>query len=209
MKFLNVLQMICLILASSQFAFSEVCEKNLVLSKSSVIEKTHLENGDTKISKSCHDKNILITSGSSGSPYEVGLPADTIPKSLSLDRSFGEKEGNIKFTKKGVKIIEPGDYSVSFSIDLGTPSESNALRLQVILKLNDDFDPNNPLNISSSAVIPSPGTAIIQGTGILRNVKKRTNLSLVGINRGIDGSAVLVNGWKISLFKINKCKSCD
>lgn len=137
----------------------------------------------------------------STSPYPITVP-------LSLHRNIGSTQGHIHLTSSGLKIDAPGDYWVSFAAFLLNNQENYAALIPVFLLRNDIFDPTDTMTLSTIVSLPSGFVNVAQISGILRNVKKGTRLSLVATNGGSpDPQPITVIAWDISLFKI-PCDCC-
>lgn len=127
----------------------------------------------------------------------------TVPLSMHGNRSL--KEGKIKTTSTGVRILEEGDYLVTFSTLMNNFDSSSEAIMAVLLVENGIFDPNGPIgtSIGTTAKFPPNFVNTVTATGILKNVKKGTLLSLVASNGGSPNPPpVTVINWNIVVTKL-------
>lgn len=120
---------------------------------------------------------------------------------LSQHRSGGFKKGDIQLTDTGVKINASGTYSISFAANLLNPGSTSA---QILISLSENgvFTPSAN-TIGCIVQLPRGLATIVQRTGILKNVKKGTTLSIIASI--VDGSEpqTIAVGWNISLFRLH------
>ncbi len=139
--------------------------------------------------------------------YNIYVPF--YPSSVLLSRNANRnfKEGEVSSKSTGLKINEAGNYSVSFSAVLQSNDPINTVYLPVFLVTNGNFNPMNINTFGSVAIIPVGNVGVVQGSGILHNVKEGTTLTLVATNTA-DPNAVPITvvNWSINAFKI-PCES--
>lgn len=171
-------------------------DNNIICSQSHHCKKHHCTN-------SCQLGTASFSTTNPAQWYIVNAPAYPNTAPLSLYRNGGFTEGDVRLTSTGLKIRKSGNYSVNFSAFLLNNDPINSFLFPVFLVPNGVFDPTNT-SIITSLVSLTPGLpGVVQATGILKNVKAGTKLSLVVTNGSTSIPVpVTVIAWSISLFKI-------
>jgi len=143
--------------------------------------------------------------------YPIVVPPHPMTTPLSLDRTLGFAEGDIKLTPTGLKICRAGTYLVNFTAIVGNTTTTNDI-ISVFLILNDLFDPNNTETVGNSATVrgEDPANFIVTsivGSGILKNVPCGTTLSLVASNgeNPFQSDLLQVLAWEITANRIAGC----
>lgn len=135
-------------------------------------------------------------------PDAMMLPISINSTPISLHSNSGFTQGNEVKTDSGLRLNEPGNYSVSFSIilsNLNTP-DTSTLIVPVFLEVSGMVNPLTTLG--TVVVIPDSFIATGNFTGILPNVTAGATLRLVASNGGDGSREVSVVGWTINAFKI-------
>src|SRR6185295_7794234 len=113
--------------------------------------------------------------------YSITSPVYPNFTSFSQLQNKGFKNGKINLTNKGVGIEESGDYWVSFTAKLQNPNEDVVGQVLLILVKNGKYNSDHELeNIFGDVVnvVSSSSPITIQGSGILKGLKKGEKLSL-------------------------------
>lgn len=205
MKFFSAPKIACLLVLTSQMIFAGNSDSNTHLLKSSL----HNDIVAGLIAKG-NDSDRYATSGFAGSPYPLN-GVDGSGVILSQNRNFGKKSGAISLTSEGVEVDKRGDYLVNFSVLINNldGGEDSFVPYQVLVQRSDNFDINDPLNVSGISVFDvqsegsiGEGNFIVLGDGILKNVAPGTRISL--IIRSFFGPTrdITVSNWKISISEI-------
>jgi hypothetical protein len=135
-------------------------------------------------------------------PYSVVPPLYPTVSPISLNATKGFSKGKAKARAYGLKINKQGDYSASFQITLLNQDVAPG-RFVIYLVRNGNFSPNDAeLLVDEVSLMPGEITTL-SNSGILRNVKPGTTLSLVAANKLQPGGlSVGVQYWNINAFRI-------
>ena len=149
----------------------------------------------------------FLPSSGINDPYTIDTQffPQTVP--LSLARNFGTKEGNVKLESTGLKILESGDYLVSFTALINN-TNADQVFVPLFLVRDNAFDPTNQNYVGGSTTIPGQFITEIQGTGILYDVKKDTHLSILATNVAPSlpqPVSLSIYAWSITVLKICCC----
>ncbi len=140
----------------------------------------------------------------------------TVPLSLNGNRGFDE--GDITVTDTGITINRSGDYWVNMTAIVSyivpdpqilapIPAVGSEFIIPVYVARDGDFDPAGEDPFGGIGIFPLNETHIedIQANGIMANVKKGTELTIVATNSGTSGDEPIpltVIGWNISLHRL-------
>lgn len=155
---------------------------------------------------SCCEYHLGSAGMASANPslwYNVTVPAYPAAELISKNRNTGFRQGGVRIQSTGLKILEPGNYWVSFKATLQNPMADEGSVVSVLLGFDGAFDPNESGTIGTVVSLQPDGAGVAQATGILEDVPEGTTLSLFGSNGG-GGDSVLIKiiGWDINIFKI-------
>lgn len=157
-------------------------------------------------SKDCCEKCTLGTVGFSGGPptwYTIDTPVYPNTVLLSKNANIGSRQGKISLKSTGLKINEPGNYSVTFTAILQNNDPEYTALVPVFLVENGVYDPMSTSTVGGVVTLPPGMINTVTATGILEHVKPGTMLTLVATNGGSpEPQPITVIGWGITLFKI-------
>jgi hypothetical protein len=136
-------------------------------------------------------------------PYSLAPPLYPTVAPISLNATKGFSKGKLKARAYGLRINKAGDYSASFQITLLNQDVAPG-RFVIYLVRNGEFSPDNAeLLVDEVSLMPGEVTTL-SNSGILRNVKSGTTLSLVAANKLPPGGlSVGVQYWNINAFRID------
>ncbi len=171
------------------------------LSAASPKKKTNAE--ESVACQKCHLGVVGFSAQSPDTWYQMSVPThpETVPLSLNADR--GSKQGKIKLTPEGLKILEPGNYSVTFTAILLNNDPNATAIIPVYLVRNGVYDPQDLLTLGNIVALQPGLLGTVQITGILEDIKEETTLSLRASNgASSEPQEISVIAWDISAFKI-------
>ncbi len=151
----------------------------------------------------CHLGVVGFAAQSPDQWYTLHAPTypDTVLLSQNADR--GSKQGKIQLNSEGLKIYEPGNYSVTFTAILLNNDPNNTPLVPIYLVRNGIFDPSDTLTLGNMMSLQPGIVTPIQLTGILENVAEDTAISLRTTNgSGSSPQDITVLAWDISVFKM-------
>ena len=208
MKFFKIL---CLFALFSQMAFADT-KSAMRVSEKRFFPPSKNESFDSCnfIAKSHNESQPFARSArfvdNAGEWYSITAPLYPDFASFSSMRNKGFTKGKIDLSNKGVEIKELGDYWVSFRAVVLNPNVEVTGQVLLILVKNGDFNLDNKLanifgddvNVTSSE---SPIT--IQGSGILKGLKRGEKLSLR--TSAVSGVEIVLNvvSWDMSIYKLD------
>ncbi len=134
--------------------------------------------------------------------YNLDVPMYPSIVELTKNRNFGFTKGKIQKLDNGIKIKKSGNYLITFNTVLVNPSSNNPLLIPVFLVKDGIFDPNGTDNIGNVVYLTREVPTPVHGTGILKNVKAGTRLSIVATNGANTTDTVAVVSWSIEAIRI-------
>lgn len=202
---MNIFRAVLFLFLSSQIAIFPCFADRHTLSDNTKIAKKH----------GWHDCYQFGSSGFSTNNPENWYPINTVSYPavvpLSQNQNVGFTKGDIHLKSNGIKVGKSGNYWVSFSAILLNNDINVTPLIPIFLVKNGIFNITSTSTLSAVQSLAPGIITHIQGSGLLKNLKRGTKLSLVATNGGSPTpQTVLIVSWNISLFRIpcNSEKRC-